>query len=340
MKFFQKRGVAIAVMVLAIVASSVWGLSKKPAIEILDGGKELDQTLSTAAFTPYIVDEANVLSAKTEDAIALYDANWDQMAGSILAVVTVRSAGDIDDAAYERAYEMELAEDDGILFIVTGDKNYTLLASGDFYDLLSAQSASFVDSCMYEGVEKGDYDSAVMSLMNNLHVAFSQRSVQSRDSTGSIAVGFILVLLLAFIVWLIIDRIRYNRYRRRYLTPGMGTPTVRYYPIFWGHSLYRPRPVVTPRPPTYHDNNHRPPTGGTRPPTGGGGYTHPSSSSRPSSSGGFGSFGGGRGGGFGGSGGFGGGVSRGGGFGGGMGRGGGFGGGFGGGRGGGFGGRH
>ena len=30
MKFFQKRGVAIVVLILAIVASSAWGLHKSP----------------------------------------------------------------------------------------------------------------------------------------------------------------------------------------------------------------------------------------------------------------------------------------------------------------------
>ena len=142
MKFFQKRGVAIAVMVLAIALSCVWGLSKKPAVEILNGAQPLDESLPTAAFAPYIIDQANVLSSKTEDAIALYDANWDQMAGSILAVVTVKSADDVEDAAYDWAYDLELGENDGILLIVTGTKDYRLIASGYFYDLLDEQSGS------------------------------------------------------------------------------------------------------------------------------------------------------------------------------------------------------
>lgn len=340
MKFFQKRGVAVTVMVLCIVASAAWGLHTKPAIEILDGAKALDESLDTSFVTPYIVDEANVLSAKTESAIALYDANWDKMADSILAVVTVKTANGLDDTAYDYAVDMGLGENDGILLIVTGEKDYRLVASGTFYDMLSAQSGSYVDAQMYGEVQSGDYDGAVMELMNNLHVLFSQSTARSEDSVGSILGAFIFVLFIAFVIWLIVDYIRYNRYRRRYLMPGMGVPTVRYYPVFWGRSLYRPRPVAPPRPP---NQNHRPPTGGfgggfggprpsggTRP--SGGSYTRPSSS-RPSS-GSFGSFGGGRGGGFGGSrGGSFGGMSRGGGFGGSRG------GGFGGGRGGGFGGR-
>ena len=336
MKLFQKRGVAVVVMVLCIVAAIVWGQHTKPAIEILSGAKELDQSLDTSYVTPYIIDSANVLSAKTESAIALYDANWDQMAHSILAVVTVRTADDAEDAAYGWAYDLDLGEDDGILLIVTDTKDYRLIASGYFYDLLDAQSGSYVDTLMYDAVQSGNYDSAVVALLNNLHVLFSQRTVSSQDNVGSILVAFVFVLLAAFVIWLIIDRIRYNSYRRRYMAPGMGVPTVRYYPVFWGRSMYRPRPVAPPRPP---HTNYRPPTGGgysggARP--SGGSYTRPSSSSRPSSSPRVGSFGGGRGGGFGGGSSrssFGGGSSRGGSFGGSRG------GGFGGGRGGGFGGR-
>lgn len=292
MKFFQKRGVAVVLMLLAIAASIAWGQYKKPVAEVLSGGAPLDESLPTGAFTPYIVDGANVLSGKTESAIALYDANWDQMAGSILAVVTVKSAGNVEDAAYDWAYDLELGEDDGILLISADTKAYRLVTtSGEFYDILDALPNSYVDSAMYEAVQKGDYNGAVLNLMNGLHIQFSQRAASLKDSTGNILFAFLRVLLLAFIVWLIFDCIRYNRYRRRYLASG-GTPAARYSPIFWGRSLYRPRPPVH----RDHYSPPHPPVGGSfSPPRGG---SRPPSSSRPSSPSRSGSFGGGRGGGF------------------------------------------
>ena len=45
MKFFQKRGVAIVVLILAIVASSAWGLHKAPAVSTPEGGEKLDPSL-------------------------------------------------------------------------------------------------------------------------------------------------------------------------------------------------------------------------------------------------------------------------------------------------------
>lgn len=339
MKFFQKRGVAIAVLILAIVASSAWGLHKAPAVSTPEGGEKLDPSLSAAAFTQYVRDDAGVLSDKTEEAIGLYNANWDKMFGSIMAVVTTESANDIENAAYDYAIEMQLAENDAILVIAKQQQDYYLLASGDFYDLLSGLSQSFVASCMADNVQKGDYDAAVCSLCAALHVELSQQYQQSEAALDEAANGvmFIMILIIFFVLWIMLDGMRYRRYRRRYMMPGMGVPTVMYHPIFWGR-----RPPRGPRPPR---------SGGPRPPrsggSSGGNRRPPQQPRRPSGSSGssFGGFGSsGRGGSFG-SGNFGGfgGSSRGGGFGGGGSRGGGFGGGrsggFGGGRGGGFGGR-
>lgn len=334
MKFFQKRGVAIAVLILAILASSAWGLHKAPVVSTPEGGEKLDPSLSTAAFTQYVRDEADILSDKTEEAVGLYNANWDKMFGSIMAVVTVQSSDDLENTAYDYAEAMQLGTNDAILLIAKQQQDYYLVASGDFYDLLSSLSQSFVASCMEDGVQKGDYDAAVRSLCAALHVELSQQYQQSEAALDEAAsrVMFIMILIIFFILWIALDGMRYRRYRRRYMMPGMGIPTVVYRPIFWGR-----RPPRGPRPP--HSGGPRPPYGGGN---SGGNRRPPQPPRRPSSSGGsFGGFGStGRGGGFGSGGSFGGfGSSRGGGFGGGSfggSRGGGFGGG---GRGGGFGGR-
>ena len=343
MKFFQKRGVAIAVLILAILASGAWGLHKAPVVSTPEGGEKLDPSLSTAAFEQFMHDDAGILSDKAEEAVGLYNANWDKMFGSIMAVVTVQSSDDLENTAYDYAETMQLGTNDAILLIAKQQQDYYLVASGDFYDLLSSLSQSFVASCMEDGVQKGDYDAAVRSLCAALHVELSQQYQQSEAALDEAAsrVMFIMILIIFFILWIALDGMRYRRYRRRYMMPGMGIPTVVYRPIFWGR-----RPPRGPRPPR---------SGGPRPPYGGGSSggnrRPPQPPRRPSSSGSsFGGFGStGRGGGFGSGGSFGGfGSSRGGGFGGGSfggSRGGGFGGGSrgggfgGGGRGGGFGGR-
>ena len=113
MKFFKNKAVAIAVMVAAIILASLYGIANKPTGEVVETGPELDETLSTSVFEQYIVDEANVLSDKTEEKLSLYNANWDDQVGSIMAVVTVESTyGDAEELAWEWAEELQLAQDD------------------------------------------------------------------------------------------------------------------------------------------------------------------------------------------------------------------------------------
>ena len=234
MKFFQKRGVAIVVLILAIVASSAWGLHKAPVVSTPEGGEKLDPSLSTAAFEQYVRDEANVLSDKTEKAVSLYNANWDKMFGSIMAVVTVQSSDNLENTAYDYADMMQLGSNDANLVIAKQQQDYYLVASGDFYDLLSGLSQSFVASCMADNVQKGDYDAAVRSLCAALHVELSQQYQQSEAALDEAANGvmFIMILIIFFVLWIMLDGMRYRRYRRRYMMPGMGVPTVMYHPIF------------------------------------------------------------------------------------------------------------
>lgn len=110
-------------------------------------------------------------------------------------------------------------------------------------------------------------------------------------SAGSIVGSFVTLILVLLVIWMILDAMRWSRYRRRYLQPGMGIPTVWYRPVFWGHSWYRPRPPRRPPPPR---GGGRGP-GGPRPPMGGGRPNPPRGGSRPTPPRGGGSFGGSRG---------------------------------------------
>lgn len=358
MKLFKSRPFAIFVMVAAIVIACVHGFNTRPVVEVHEGGVALDETLSTAYYEEFIVDEAKILSSRTEKALSLYNANWDQLAGRIMAVVTAKDVGNVEDAAWDWAYELGLGENDAILLIDAANGEYTVVASGSFYDDFSTQIGSFVDNAMYEGVRKGDYDAAVQELFAQVHLFHSEYSYSSVNvGIGGILLLIVVIVLVIFI-FSMVDSARYSRWNARYGT--MATPPVVYRPVLWWHrpgsAWYRrrrnpiPVPPPSPRPP--HSGGPRPPMGGgsrptppPRPPLNGGSrptgaYRPPMNNHRPSSGSSrpnSGSFGGGRGGSFGGSsrsGSFGGG-SRGGSFGGGS-RGGSFGGGS---RGGGFGGR-
>lgn len=279
MKLLKNRAFAVFILIAAIVLSSLWGLSKKPAVEVPEGAAPLDETVSTSWLDPYILDNAHILSSRTEKTIGIYSANWDNTFGGILAVVTEsRVSGDLEDAAWDWADRIGsngLGENDAILLIDAGAKDYRLIASGRFYDRLAAQSASFVDSCLYEYVQKGDYDGGMTNLLGQLHLIMTDGSYrEDAFFTGGAGVFSIIaslipvILLIVFLVVLFnfIDGIRYSSWYGRYGT--MAAPPVVYRPIFWWH-----------RPGSRWFRRRRPPGGGHRPPP------------PPGGSGGFGGFG-------------------------------------------------
>lgn len=327
MKFFKNRAAAIVILAAAVILSSLWGLSKKPLVNVPEGSVPLDTNLSTGYISSYLADEANVLSAGTENTVLLYSANWDNLIGGILGVVTVRSVeGSIEDAAWDWAEQLGLGENDAILLLDTGGKDYYLLSSGVFNACLANQPGSFVDACLYNYVRASDYNGGVTALLGQLHLSISKYS-QGAPSSGAAAgvadVIFALIPVLILLIVLVvlfnwIDRMRYRSWYNRY--GSMPVPTMVYRPIFWWHRpgsrWYRRRPVPPPpppsggwgrpaprppagghRPPTPPPVNHRPPAG--RPPVSGG--PRPPSTPRPSSPSRPGGFGGGRSGTFGGS---------------------------------------
>lgn len=355
MKLLKNRAFAALVLIAAIALSTVWGLAKAPKVEVPQGGAPLNENLSTAGFDWLIVDEANVLSNKTENTLSIYNANWDKLTGSILAVVTTRDAGaygtDVEDAAWNWAEELELGENDAILLIDAGRTDAYLLSRGRFADRFNGAEGQYVRSCLSGPAASGKWDEGVLALFAETHLLFDG---QSKAGAVSLIASFLpvivlLVVLLVLFSW--IDSLRYSSWRGRYGT--MAVPPVVYRPIFWWHRpgsrWYRRRHMPPPPPPPRGPRGPRPPMGGgPRPPMGGGTPPRPNRPTPPrtggggfnrgggfgsgsmggggfgrgggfgGSRGGGGSFGGGRGGGFGGGPRGGGGGSRGGGFGGGR----------------------
>lgn len=352
MKFLQKTWVAWLLTTVMIAAAIGIGLSKgggSVSAPISSPDTNLNTTLSTKQFADYIWDEAGVLSSSQEESICLYNANWDQRYGSIVAVAAVSSVnGPIDDYAYDLGEEIELGSPDGILVIDVSAKD-AYLAVGPDYPLSDGQITSYLDQSLYEYVQGGRYGDGVLNLFGNLNQYYvnnyglgyldnsagvpAQEGIPGYSHSDDLMVGVVLILfLLAAIVLVVnaIDQTRYNTYRRQYY--GIPNPPVMFRPIFFWHGpgsfWYRRNWRQPPPPPPSRGPGGPGPGQGNRPGSGNhftgfnsprGGRPGGSFSSGPRG-GGFsgGSFGGSRGGGFSGGsrgGGFSGGGSRGGGFG-------------------------
>jgi hypothetical protein len=290
----------------------------------------LDSSLNTSQFESYILDRAGVLTVETKERISLYNANFDQRYGSIIAVVAVSNTGTttIKDAAYQYAIDGKLSERDALLLLSIDNRDAYLAVGNQFFpNWTSANISDLLDRSLYQPYQAGDYQGGMESFFKALQQEYIQvygagNSSSKQVSYSSPSVGSILpFLLFLFIILTIVDNMRYSQYVARY--GGMPTPPVLFHPIlFWhgpGSRWYLRRESrrfrrPPPPPPRGGGFGGSPPRGGGfggSPPRGGG-----FGGSRGGGFGGFGggSFGGSRGGGFGG-GGFGG--SRGGGFGGG-----------------------
>lgn len=321
MKIFQKRPVAAVVMVLAIVAGILLGQARKP-----DDTSE-PSTAIVGSYT-YAYDYAGVLTDATMEHIDAMNASLFAQTGAQIVVVTVDNTGSqtIEDYAIDfgSRYQIGDAERNNGLVIVLALENIAQNGLvGDYWEVsgnglakYDQELASLIVTYMEDDFAAGDYDAGVRGTVDAYMEWFADLygvtvrenyipAVRENYSTGSgyytqtsgyvaltlgaLAARLIVLLVVLFVLWVILDAMRYRRYRRRYMMPGMGIPTVRYYPVFWGRPRRRraPPPPRAPRPP-------QPPRGGsTRPPQPprSGGSTRPPSSG--SSRGGGGIFGGG-----------------------------------------------
>lgn len=292
MKFFKKRSVAWVVLVLAVAASVCIGFARKDHFLAKQPTELLD-----VQYRQWICDDADLLSSETIQLIEQYNANWDERYYAVVAVATVEHLNGWKDQEYAAnlGKQWGLCENDMILLLVE-DGDWQVYC-GDRVDACMTDTQqqklrSAIESTYYNG----DFDTAVTAFFRQSDVFYGQAQLNNSGyyssgdpgwyaqepaaaKTGGVSIGGVILLIVAiFAVWVLLDRMRYNRYRRRYVMPGI-VPPVAYYPIFWGRRPAAPRAPRPPRQPPY-DGGPRPPAGGGSRP-GGGGYQPPRSTPRP-----------------------------------------------------------
>lgn len=343
MNFLNKRPFAVAVMISAILAGLALGVVRKPAEAGVAG-----------EFLYLVHNEGGVITQDTAEYIETMNTSLFAQTGAQIAVDVVETTGGMDIDRYAEEVFTDLGvgsreRNNGLLLVLALKNEYNGAPDGDYYIAwgsgFTSSQQNRLEDILYgtlendfaakrydQGVRKTfdglvDYLESVyhvtvttappaLAAMGNYHsISNSLTAVGAAVALGSIVRGLVVLIVVLFILWVMLDGLRYRSYRRRYYGPTVvGIPRPVYYPVFWGRPRRR-RPPPPPRPP-------RRPGGGPRPggPGGFGGGFGPGSFGGGSFGGGAGrsgGFGGSRPGGFGG-GSFGGGARRGGGFGGGR----------------------
>ena len=261
MKFFEKRGVALVVLVLAIAGAVFIGQSRKDGFIAKKPTELLD-----VQYQDWICDEAGLLNGQTEQLIRDYNDSWNSKYYAITAVASIDhlTGWDAEDYAANLGEKWGLGRNDMILLLVKDGDWQVYCGDNVGYTMTDTQQNQLrqaIETTYYSG----DFDSAVTAFFRQADVFYAQAKLDGGDSndsgwyapaapaasSGGTSIGSVVVLIIGiFLVWMVLDAMRYSRYRRRYIV-GAPVNVVRpvYYPIFWGRRYAPPRPPRAPRPP-------------------------------------------------------------------------------------------
>ena len=151
MKFFKKRGVALAVLVLSIAAAVCIGQSRKAGYIA-----KQPVTLPEVKYHQWICDEAGLLSEKTKEEIRQYNSDWDSRYYAVVAVATVDS---ITGWTPEKAAE-KLGADWGL-----GEKVRAAMTDTQQMKLKQAIETPYYN---------GDFDGAALAFYRQADVFYGQ----------------------------------------------------------------------------------------------------------------------------------------------------------------------
>ena len=258
-----------------------------------------------------VLDQANVLSAATEQKVNDLTVALGQACGAQIAVVTVDFTGTLSMEEY--AYQVfdawgvgDKKKNNGVLLLlVIGDENYYCTVGTGLEKELSP---SKIDDLLYDNLEEGfaagDYDRGVTAFAGAMYDELcriynvqpgvgggTQGYEPPRRSGLGIGTTLLVLIVSAVLVLLVVvstalHPVRYVRTRYfGYVYPPRP-------PRRWHRHYHRPPPHYGPGP---HGGPHGPGPQPPRPPQGGGfgGFGGGSSSSRPSGGASFKGFGGG-----------------------------------------------
>ena len=171
MKFYQKRGFALVVLILAIIGSGVYGISKKPA------------ALPEVSYYNWICDEAGLLDQETRQTIQDYNTAWNKQ---YYAVVAVAAVDDIrgwssEDYARELGARWGLGANDMLLLLVKGGDWY-VACGDDLADQMTDTQQTRLKTALDTPYYAGDYSQAAVDFFRQSDVVLAQ--TLGRSSTG------------------------------------------------------------------------------------------------------------------------------------------------------------
>ena len=167
MKVFKSRGFALAVLVLVVVAGSLYGLSRKPI---------------AVQYQQWIADDAVMLTESTRESLESYNDQWDSRYSAVVAVATVGSTHGWTGERYAAMLGKEwgLGQNDMLLLMIEG-KDYQVLYGNSVNSTITDTQESMLRRALDSDYYDGDYDQAALKFFRAADVVFAQLGQQIKD---------------------------------------------------------------------------------------------------------------------------------------------------------------
>ena len=252
MKFFRNRGVAAVILVLAIAASCAYGLAKKPA----DTGEDATTNIvGSYTYVRDTQNVLSADTCKHIDAMnaSLFAQTGAQIVVEVIDTTGNTEIGAYTEQEFNTLGVGSAERNNGVLILLALNNYYNGQPGGDYYmgwgkGLNSQGDAlnSILNTYMEKPFTAGNYDEAVSQTFDALSdwfadyydVSLKENYIPAVGNTynaigggystetygyvyepsgGSLIGGVIFMLVVLFVVWMILDGMRYSRYRRRYM---------------------------------------------------------------------------------------------------------------------------
>lgn len=161
---FQKQGVAWGLTALMVVAAIGIGYARAPVNGPAPAPDYPSETIPPAASGPFVRDDANVLSARTQRELDQRNDRLWQRHNVTVAVVTCNNQRDLGDYAYRQAVEMGLGGYDMVVALDIRGDNYWLLLGADVDKDFPYDPSEYAYDYMEDYFVRGMYDDAVLDL--------------------------------------------------------------------------------------------------------------------------------------------------------------------------------
>lgn len=242
MKPMRAKVVTIVLAVALVAVAILYVKLNRPLIEAPKGTAKLDNKLDTTAVAHLVADEADVLPEEVEQIVSIYNANWDELGGRNLAVVTVETTDNAEKEAWQWVEQLSLGRDDALLLIETqGSRECALVANGQFRDDLATMDDGYLNRLTYMPIRAGDFDVAVLAVCERMHYFFgydaeSHRRANLVEALSALAV--VSAFVLPTLIHLIGEKIDRRRFQRWYDNYGVSNPTaVPWRTVFFWHRV-------------------------------------------------------------------------------------------------------